>query len=121
MRERAQKQNYERDLIRIKNSMQKIMDSNFPVSMKIKLMESTKYLNCILLYITCNSELLQTKLTFIKENSKNTQEIIMRLEGITNYKTSLSVLKNWCNSGTLTTYLTDDVLTTRNSISELLS
>lgn len=43
IRERSQRRDNERELVQIRGNLQKIMESDFPFQMKIKLMESVKY------------------------------------------------------------------------------
>lgn len=45
IREKTLKQNYERELFRLKNNMDKLMKSPLPMQMRIKLMESLRFIS----------------------------------------------------------------------------
>jgi len=80
--ERIIKEDHEKDLLKIRNNMEKIMTSQYPTHIKVKLMESM-------------SESLKTKMDCIREFNKAYKEKILRLERARNYMLALNIIRSW--------------------------
>ncbi len=99
-RERSPRQTHTKDLNRLKNSMELIMNSNFSMRVKVKLMESVRLLfsNKMNKLNFLDRDAINTKINCTKESNNNAKLRIIRISKVKNYTTPFSIIDNWAKS-----------------------